>query len=261
MGTHFNGLRFVRWYGVYMSGFNGSLPDVGKKQVAEVGAAALSDKGAEAALSMTVHSLPQVGMAAVDLSAASRWKMWLVLALCVAPVAASYFMYYVVRPDGRRNYGELITPQRPLPPLLAQGLDGQSVPLTSLKNQWLLMVVADGACDELCQKNLYIVRQLRQGLGKDKDRVDWVWLQTGDAPMSEAIKPGVSQALVLRVKESELAQWLQAEQGHALKNHVYVVDPIGNWMMRFPAEIDPAKARKDLDRLLKASAFWDKAGR
>ena len=44
-----------------------------------------------------------------------RWKMILVLLVCALPVIASYFTYYVIRPQGRSNYGELIDPQRPLP--------------------------------------------------------------------------------------------------------------------------------------------------
>jgi hypothetical protein len=39
---------------------------------------------------------------------------------------------------------------------------------------------------------------------------------------------------------------------------------MGHWMMRFPARMDAAgaaKAKKDLERLLRASASWDEAGR
>jgi len=39
---------------------------------------------------------------------------------------------------------------------------------------------------------------------------------------------------------------------------------MGHWMMRFPAHLDKAgagKAKRDLDRLLRASASWDQAGR
>ena len=49
--------------------------------------------------------------------------------------------------------------------------------------------------------------------------------------------------------------------GQQIEDHLYVVDPLGNWMMRFPADLDPKQAKRDLDRLLRASAFWDKAGR
>ena len=49
-----------------------------------------------------------------------RWKMVGVMLLCAAPVIASYFTYYVIRPEARSVYGELINPQRPAPDMLAQ---------------------------------------------------------------------------------------------------------------------------------------------
>jgi len=55
-----------------------------------------------------------------------------------------------------------------------------------------------------------------------------------------------------------------AEAGHGLKDHLYLVDPLGNWMMRFPTGLDTAgaaKAKRDIERVLRASASWDAAGR
>jgi hypothetical protein len=208
--------------------------------------------------------MPQLDPASAVSAAASRrgrLKMIGVLLVCAAPVIASYFTYYVVRPEGRRNYGELIDPQRPLPALQAVGRSGQAVALPSLKDQWLLVSVADSACDADCERHLYLQRQLREGLGKEKGRLDWVWLRTGNTPLTPALLAATEQATVLQVDESALGAWLQAAPGQRLSDHLYVVDPLGNWMMRFPAQADPAKVRRDLERLLRASAFWDKEGR
>lgn len=196
--------------------------------------------------------------------AKARWKLLLLLLVCVSPVVASYFTYYVVRPDGRRNFGELVQPQRPMPALAATALDGRPGNLQALHGQWLLVSVAPGACDAACQNHLYLQRQLRESLGKDKDRLDWVWLVTDDQAPPTPILPGLQQATVLRVDGKALAQWLEPQAGHALTEHLYVVDPMGNWMMRFPAAMDmaaAAKAKRDLERLLRASASWDTAGR
>ena len=213
-------------------------------------------------LTLTVHSLPKAD--APDTSAATRagrWKMLLLALVCASPVIASYFTYYVIRPEGRRNYGELIDPQRPLPGLVGTDPSGRLVPLTQLKNQWLFISVADSACDDACQKHLFLQRQLRETLGKDKDRLDWVWLRTGSPALSEPLKQATAAATVLHVDAAALATWLQPAAGQRLEDHLYVVDPIGNWMMRFPAQADPKQVKRDLDRLLRASAFWDKAGR
>lgn len=192
-----------------------------------------------------------------------RVKMLLVLVICAAPVIASYFSYYVLRPQGHAGFGELVQ-QRPLPAVAATTLQGASIPLPSLKGQWLLVTVAGGACDAQCEQHLYLQRQLRESLGADKDRVDAVWLVSDAQPVRPALLPGLQQATVLRVPEAQLAQWLAAQPGHRLADHLYVVDPLGNWMMRFPADMDLAsgsKARRDLERLLRASASWDRPGR
>ena len=218
-------------------------------------------------LGLTVHSLPEPREAALadeQRTRTGRWKMLVVMLVCAAPVIASYFMYYVVRPEGRRNYGELIEPQRPIPSLTGTDLAGRSVSLPTLQGQWLLVSVAGGACDAACEKHLYLQRQLREGLGKDKDRLDWVWLVPDGAPVREELQPALRQATVLRVDGAKLAEWLTPERGHRLSDHLYVVDPMGHWMMRFPAGQDTStapKVRKDLERLMRASAGWDKAGR
>jgi hypothetical protein len=215
-------------------------------------------------LTLTVHSLPSPDKAgSFDAAAtrAGRWKMLLLLLVSASPVIVSYFTYYVIRPEGRRNYGELIEPQRPLPAISGTDSQGRTVPLTALKDQWLLVSVADSACDGACEKRLYLQRQLRETLGKEKDRLDWVWLRTGSAQLSEPLQQATAAATVLHVDAQALAQWLQPAPGHRIEDHLYVVDPIGNWMMRFPADMDPRKVKSDLERLLRASAFWDRPGR
>ena len=193
-----------------------------------------------------------------------RWRMLLVLLVCAAPVLASYYTYYVLRPEGRRNFGELIEPQRPLPDQSSVSLTRQKSNLQALKGQWLLLSVGGGACDEACRRHLYLQRQLRESLGKNKERLDWVWLVPDDAPLPDALLPALKDATVLRVPVAGLSAWLAPASGHQLAEHLYVVDPMGHWMLRFPANLDlasAAKAKLDLERLLRASASWDQAGR
>jgi hypothetical protein len=216
---------------------------------------------------MTVHSLPvpQEALARdAERTARGRWRMLGVLLVCAAPVIASYLTYYVIRPEARRNYGELIEPQRPLPAVTATAVDGEAVALPSLRGQWLLVSVGSGACDAACECHLYLQRQLRESLGRDKDRVDWVWLVADGEPVREPLRPALSQAVVLQVSAGALAQWLTPAPGRQLSDHLYLIDPMGNWMMRFPAALDmagAAKAKRDLERLLRASASWDQPGR
>ncbi|MBP7502851.1 hypothetical protein [Aquabacterium sp.] len=215
-------------------------------------------------LQLSVHSLPSAGAASPQRTRMGRLKMLLIWAVCAAPVVASYLSYYVVKPQGRINHGTLITPPKPMaaePGLAFTDLQGQAVAPQALQGQWLLVSVAGGACDAACERQLYLQRQLREVLGRDKDRVDRVWLIPDQAEVRPALLPALAQAWTLRVDAARLSQWLQADAGQTLSSHLYLVDPRGDWMMRFPADADPVRIKKDLMRLLKASNSWDEAGR
>lgn len=215
-------------------------------------------------LGLTVHPLPAPDARTLERTRSGRWKMLLVLLVCAAPVIASYFTYYVIRPEGRSSFGQLIEPQRPMPALNAQTLDGQEVPLASLQGQWLLVSVAGGACAAPCEAHLYLQRQLRESLGREKERLDWVWLVSDDVAPAAALQPALQQADVLRLPHAQVAQWLQPEVGQALEDHLYLVDPQGHWMLRWPATLDRSsagRAKRDLERLLRAAASWDQPGR
>ena len=94
-------------------------------------------------LGMTVYDLPlpaEVVQADAKRTRMGRLKMLLVLLACAAPVIASYITYYWVRPEARRNFGELIQPTRAIPNIEVERLDGAHMDLTSLKGQWLLEI-------------------------------------------------------------------------------------------------------------------------
>jgi hypothetical protein len=233
-----------------MSGSNSSVRDAGRH--------------AEA-LGMTVHSMPAPELQPdARRTRSGRIKMLLVLLVCAAPVVASYFTYFVVRPHSRSNYGTLILPTRTMPVLPLRALDGAAVEPRSLKGQWLLIAVGPADCDAACQKRLFMQRQLREMLGRERDRVDKVWLITGGGEPSPALRVGLGadpSLQLLRVPRDALAAWLEPESGMLLEDHLYLVDPMGEWMMRVPADAEPARVKRDLDRLLRASASWDLPGR
>ena len=234
----------------------------GTKSFDPVSAAAKAE-----AFGLTVHSMPEPALGDERRTRRGRLKMLLVLLVCASPVVASYLTYFVIRPEGRTNYGELIVPTRPLPtagelPLV--DLQGSPVDPASQRGQWLLVVVAGGDCDPACENALFLQRQLRETLGKDKDRVDKLWLVTDARPVRPEVLSAIGigmPATVLRAPRDALARWLQPAGGHALEHHMYIVDPMGQWMMRVPANPDPSRLKRDVERLLRASALWDRPGR
>jgi hypothetical protein len=183
--------------------------------------------------------------------------LYLLLAVCVAPVIASYTAYYLLPPSGRTNYGALIEPQRPLPALSLRRLDGTAVEAASLRGSWLMVQVDGGECGAACQKKLWQMRQVRLTTGKDADRVQRVWLIVDDAPLATAVIREYDGTLFLRTRADEVAAFLPlpAEPAARLVDHIWLIDPLGNLMMRWPKDADPNRMKKDLIKLLKASGI------
>ena len=217
-------------------------------------------------LGMAVHSMPNPNDAMGEqLTVRGRGKLLAIMLLCSLPVILSYVAYLVARPQGHAGFGSLIQPVMPVPVAMQGiGLDGVAKPMAALKGHWLLVSVGDAACDKPCQDRLFRQRQLRETLGKDKERLDWVWLVTDKGAIAPFMMQPLQGAEVLRIDSLQLAPWLPLEPGKTYSDYLYVVDPFGNTMMRFPSEFDlagAAKARRDLDRLLKASVAWDVSAR
>ncbi len=183
-----------------------------------------------------------------------RWKMLAVLAVCASPLIASYFTYYVIKPGSRTNYGTLLDPrQYPIPRLGGAALDGKPVELDAFQGKWQMLQVDSGACRDACRKKLHDMRQLRTAQGKERERVERVWLITDNEPVDASLMQEYEGTRMLRVPPAALQAWLPVEQGASLADHIYMIDPLGNLMMRFPKDADPNRIKKDLGRLLKAS--------
>ena len=185
-----------------------------------------------------------------------RWKLLAVVAVCAAPMIASYITYYVIKPSGRTNYGALIDPRaHPIPAMASTSLDGKPTPLETYKGKWIMLKVGGSDCQQECQDQLFAMRQLRTMQGKQMERIERVWLITDNEPLETMLLRVNDGTRMLRAPADVVAKWLPVEQGGKLEEHIYLIDPLGNLMMRFPAKPDPAKVKKDISKLLKASAI------
>lgn len=185
-----------------------------------------------------------------------RWKLFAVIAICASPLIASYLSYYVIKPTGRTNYGALLDPRAyPIPALGSATLDGKPVGLDAYKGKWIMLQVNDADCQSPCKKKLYDMRQLRLAQGKEMNRIERVWLITDDKPLETLVMREYDGTRMLRVKPDALRAWLPVEPGTTVTDHIYMIDPLGNLMMRFPKDADPNKIKKDLGKLLRASSI------
>lgn len=176
--------------------------------------------------------------------------MLAIAALCLAPFVAALFAYFYLPPQASMNYGDLI-PARPLidPPL--RHLDQRVVRLSSLKGKWILLQLDDAQCAAACRTKLYNMRQVRLAQGRERERVERVWLILDDAPLATQLMREYDGTRMLRAAGSPLLAEFPATDN--VRDHVYLIDPLGNLMLRFPKDAQPARMNQDLVRLLKIS--------
>jgi peroxiredoxin len=184
-----------------------------------------------------------------------RWMLWLVLLVCASPMIASYFTYYVIKPEKRNNYGTLIDQRaHPIPAMATTTLDGKPAALDQFKGKWIMLMAAPGTCDEACHKQLFAMRQLRTMQGKEMERIERVWLITDREPLDTMVIREYDGTHMLRADAQAIASWLPADPGTSVSDHIYMIDPLGHLMMRFPKDPEPRKVHKDINKLLKASS-------
>jgi hypothetical protein len=176
----------------------------------------------------------------------ARRTLLLIAAIGIAPIVASYVAYFFLPPQARVNYGELLS-TRPVPPVEGVRSDGRTFRLADLRGRWVLLMSSPARCDAICGRMLYATRQARTIQGGDQDRVVRVWLVPGegDAPPGLlAQHPGLEVVRIAQAAQANLA---------TSDGRIYLIDPLGNWVLAWPADPDIKALAKDLGRVLRAS--------
>ena len=169
-------------------------------------------------------------------------------ALFLLPLALSFWMYYGAEwhPAGRTNHGELIQPARPLP--LAQW-PGAAV----LRDKWSLIYIGRGECAIACRNALLLMRQTRLSLNNEMTRVNRVFLADGNCCGREFLDREHPGLIVLDASAGPAQAMLRNFPTRDREHSLFVVDPLGNLMMRYDARDNPKGLLQDLQKLLKLS--------
>lgn len=191
----------------------------------------------------------------------SRIKLLLVFATFFGPLFLAFVWLQMVKDDpaiGASSNGQLILPATPLQPFSLNEINADKFSESSLKDVWSMLIISEGLCEDLCQKNLYHMRQVRLSVAQNMDRVQRIVVLNNPADLSEEIAAqheglrivsgSTDQLTVLKeqIKNAE-SKLPSSEAG------IYLIDPHGNLMMRFPNDLDPKGILKDLKHLLKVS--------
>lgn len=182
----------------------------------------------------------------------------LLLALFLPVILSSWLYFTGWRPSGTKNYGELVQPARPLSELPLRGWDGRPTTLHALPRKWTLLYIAPAQCGGTCEQVLHNMRQVALAQGKERNRVQTVVVSGGEsrAWLSYVLKdhPGLIALIGSPEELAAFTREFSRPQGPAMAGErVYLVDPVRNLSLSYPANADPSGMRKDLKHLLKVS--------
>ena len=178
----------------------------------------------------------------------------LIFLACLVPFVVAWLLYYFWPPQARMNYGSLIG-TRPLPAARLARPDGSPFQFSDLRGQWILLQIDSSGCAEGCLRKLYQMRQVRLSQGRNLGRIERVWLVHDTGPVSETALRNFEGTHVARAGAAAISAF-PAEGDPS--DHIYLADPMGSLMLRFPKDADPSRMKKDLERMLKLS--WRPSG-
>lgn len=191
----------------------------------------------------------------------SRIKLLLVFATFFGPLLLAFIWLQMVKDDptiGASSNGQLILPAIPLQPFLLSEINAGEFSESSIADVWSLLTISEGPCEDACQKNLYHMRQVRLSVAQNMDRVQRIVVLENEADFSREITLQHEGLRIVTGSAEQLAklknQIKGAESNLPLqRDAIYLIDPHGNLMMRFPNDLDPKGILKDLKHLLKVS--------
>lgn len=172
------------------------------------------------------------------------------LILLCSPVVISYALYFSGYKPDSNNYGGIL----PIVKMRGTGtnvVDNTIFRMKDLHGKWVLVNIDSGVCEEDCRKKMYFMRQVRLVQGKEMNRIERLWLINNDTAPNEQLLKDYEGTFFINASNSELLSLIETHAVHT--KHIYLIDPLGNLMMRFPEIIDGKKMSQDLKRLLQVS--------
>lgn len=191
----------------------------------------------------------------------SRAKMLGLMGLYAAPLLAAWLWFAYVSSNegaGVSVNGELIHPAVPLESFELASVAQPEWGLDDIRGKWSMVYFAGNLCDTHCETTLFNMRQIRLSTGRRMERVQRVLVTPQWQDMQKKLEPASEGLHVVGGNgtniDSLLTQFANAQsEMESCSDCIYLVDPYGNLMMRFPPDLPPAKILKDLKHLLKIS--------
>ena len=178
--------------------------------------------------------------------------------------AATYF--YMNRDEfefEQNNFGTIISPLKQVADLKLKNLENMDFRFSSLKGKWVIVSIGSSHCKETCQKNIYHMRQIKKAVGKDRKKIERVFLLS-DMSDIDAFKNKITEYHGMHVIQNTGNEYYKllssfsftqkdTHEAQSINDGIFFIDPLGNYMMGYPSNADATKILDDLQRLLKVS--------
>lgn len=191
----------------------------------------------------------------------SRVKLLLIAMLFFLPVVAALVLFQTGwRPRGQVNHGELVLPIRLITDRTFRTLDGQQLSVRLWHKKWTMLYFGPADCGSVCQQQLYKMRQVHIAQGAESERIQRVFVVTDTGKLDQlrsTLKDYADMQVLTGPADAirQMAEQFRLPEGSPMQTlgRIYLLDPLGNFMLSYPAHADPDGMRKDLVRLLKVS--------
>ncbi len=190
----------------------------------------------------------------------STRTLWIMVLLFGLPYVAAFYFYInrdTLAPEMATNYGTIITPARPILDVPLTRIDNTTINSADLKGKWLLVSIGSSYCNKECLDNLYKLRQIKKAVGQEHKRIHKVFFlkDTGNLVEFKKLLRDYRGMDVFLPEGKDYFKFLSGfhYQGGEVKDGVFIVDPLGNYMMMYPPGADAMKMLRDIERLLKVS--------
>jgi hypothetical protein len=181
----------------------------------------------------------------------NRRKFVLLLVLLFSPVVISYTLFFMGYRPGSVNYGDLIEIEKLTGSAGVTQDTNKILRIKDLHGKWVMLTIDSGNCDEACQLKLYYMRQVRTMQNKEMNRIERLWLVDDNEKADPELLKNYEGTLFVNARDSELLEQIPTQESR--RKHIYLIDPMGNLMMRFPENLEPRKMSDDIKRLLHVS--------
>lgn len=186
------------------------------------------------------------------------YTVWFVVIAFIAPVVLAYIMFFFVEVKSFVNHGELLNPILHIKDFGLKDDKNELIPQDDLTYKWRLISFLKADCDQKCESRLYDSRQIHTSLGKDRHRIIrmFVHLEPAGEALTNLIAETHENVIHVNGDPDAIVKSLGDNVHDDLginNNEIYIMDPMGNVMMRFTQDQPNKDFLYDLKKLLKAS--------